>query len=107
MTLANGFAAQRITVTGTATSDAFVTLDCSFITGALAALAVGEKIQLQVAYTVAGNMTGFRQVTARWSPTDSYYGGSAKNFRESYELTGTDLNSATHTVREVRMKRPV
>lgn len=97
VTSADGFVRQRVTVSGSASSEGFITLDASMVSGALAALLPDEKVEMGVYYTVS-SLTNFRQVACRWSPIDAGYGvGVNKHHRDGAEFTSTKLNNNAHS----------
>jgi len=94
-----GWVRQRLVISGTDASGGFILLTGSFISGALASLAAGERLEAFCDYKVSGAMTGFRQAGIRFTPTDSGYGG-AKNFRDcSVNNAATELCAVAHSVR--------
>lgn len=94
-----GWTRQRLVVSGTAATDGYVLFSGSFISGALASLVAGERLEAFCDYKVSGAMTGFRQAGIRLSPTDAGYGG-VKNFRDGVvDNVATELSSILHSAR--------
>lgn len=94
-----GWTRLRLAISGTDAAGGFILLNGSFISGALASLTAGKRLEAFCDYKISGAMTGFRQAGIRFTPTDAGYGG-AKNFRDCVvNNSGTELCPVAHSVR--------